>query len=83
MAVELHNAFLWTCEECGRDNFARTVTVDPANMLPVDREDYKDAVRAWGEGSPMVDVFCLMAPDTVTCGHCGVTVDVDMPDDFD
>jgi len=24
--VELHNAFVWDCESCGRENFVRAVT---------------------------------------------------------
>lgn len=27
--VQLHTAFTWTCEECGQDNFERSVTLEP------------------------------------------------------
>jgi hypothetical protein len=69
--VELHQAFTWTCESCGRDNFERGVTVAPESVdldeLPDTEET--ESIRMWiaegGEG-----VF-VVAPDWVTCGHCG------------
>lgn len=59
--VELHQAFQWTCEECGRDNFARAVVPESLEgQIPegLELEDF--------EGGQWVT-----APNRVTCEHCG------------
>lgn len=61
-SVDLHQAFLWTCDDCGRDNFERAITVDPESIHP---DDLAEAREAFGDG-----IF-LKAPTRVTCEHCG------------
>jgi hypothetical protein len=71
--VELIQAFLWTCEDCGRDNFERGITISPESIDPEDPPDTPgadpDTIRDWleagGEGGFVV------APDQVKCRHCG------------
>jgi hypothetical protein len=71
--VELHQAFHWICDACGRDNFERAITVDPASIdaedLPIEDPDRAEAIRDWinnaGEGD------FVQAPEDVTCLHCG------------
>lgn len=71
--VELHAAFVWTCDDCGRDNFTRGVTVAPESIDPGDLPDARnadaEAIGEWLESGGGGDF--LMAPDAVTCGHCG------------
>jgi hypothetical protein len=68
--VELVQAFLWTCDDCGRDNFERAITVSPESISPdnlpesVDPEILEQWTSAGGEGCFM------MAPDRVKCSHC-------------
>jgi len=62
--VELHPAHVWTCEECGRDNFCRGVVAE------FDSEDRAEFVETFGE-KPLPG-FWMTAPTEVTCGHCGV-----------
>ena len=68
--VEMNQAFVWTCDDCGRDNFERAIVVAPESIdlddLPdsVDPESIREWAEAGGEG-----VFA-MAPDRVTCRHC-------------
>ena len=70
--VELHQAFLWTCDDCGRDNFARAVTLAPESVDPDDLPgDLADEVREWVESGG--DGAFLASPDRVTCDHCGAT----------
>ena len=77
--VELHLAFEWTCEECGRGNFASAVTLAPEsidrNNLPnvagLDPEHITEWLDAGGQGDFMT------APTRVTCGHCGEKFDVE------
>lgn len=69
--VDLVQAFLWTCDECGRDNFERGITVSPESIHPedipwvADSESVREWLEAGGEGA------WLMAPDHVKCRHCG------------
>lgn len=63
-SIELHPAFVWTCEDCGRENFTRVVRLEPElvpDLIPEDR-------RAEVEGRE--GDWCL-APDRVTCAYCG------------
>lgn len=64
--VELHPAYSWTCDECGRENFARAVVPESLEgELPegFDDEAY-DGVQ-W-----------IMKPERVTCSACGAEFDV-------
>lgn len=71
-SVELHQAFLWTCNSCGRDNFARAVTLEPAS---IDLDDEPEEVREWlADGQ---EGAWLTTPDRVTCGHCRAEFDVE------
>lgn len=79
--VELVQAFVWTCDDCGRDNFERAVTVAPesisADDLPdgIDPEMMREWAESGGEGA------FAMAPDRVLCRHCTAsfgTVHADM-----
>jgi rubredoxin len=71
-AVELHQAFLWTCEECGRDNFERAITIAPESIDPDDLpsvlglepEEVKEWMESGGGGS------WTTAPTHVCCPHC-------------
>jgi hypothetical protein len=71
--VELHQAFLCTCEDCGRDNFARAIELDP---MMVAEDDYPAAVDAHPEAAQEWleaggEGVWLVAPEKVKCGHCG------------
>jgi hypothetical protein len=58
--AELTTAFMWICEDCGRDNFERAVVLSTEEAKA---KGYPEELLADGE-------FCR-APDKVTCGHCG------------
>jgi rubredoxin len=62
--VEMRAAFAWTCDECGRDHFARAVAAPLARVLSEvsddDREAVEDMPGDW-----------VMAPDRVQCPDCG------------
>ena len=61
--VEMVPAFLWTCPDCGRDNFERSVVVElsPEEMQEL-REDH--GVEVWEQGE------FLSCPKAVVCQHC-------------
>lgn len=64
--VELRPAFAWTCEECGRDQFASTIVAELSD------ED-KAALKAQFGADPFEDGYFLTNPDEVTCPDCGAT----------
>lgn len=69
--VELRQAFMWTCDECGAENFARAIAVESKTQQEVEEqirgdlglEEYESIPE--GHGGQFV-----MAPTTVTCTHC-------------
>lgn len=69
--IELHQAYQWDCDNCGRENFARAVVVelnpddpDDAEMIAIAKEE-NEGLR--GEWTP----FWVTTPDEVACAHCG------------
>lgn len=69
--VELHNAHVWDCEECGRENFCRSVTVE---MNPDDPRDAELIALAKAECEEIggdVNSFWQSEPEVVVCSHCG------------
>jgi hypothetical protein len=76
--VELLRAFLWTCDDCGRDNFERAVTISPESIDPenlpevpgLDRETLQEWIESGGQGE------WVTAPRHVRCKHCNARFDV-------
>lgn len=78
--VEMHNAYLWVCDSCGRDNFERAIIAE----LPEDEQEemfrefhgmekYEPLPENWKD-------FAMMCyPDSVKCGHCGEWFDTEAP----
>ena len=60
--TELHLAYVWDCDTCGRENFERAIVYEPS---PEDREDAKDAGEEFASGHWMT------RPENVECKHCG------------
>lgn len=63
--VELHQAFFWTCNQCGKDNFIYAVTVR------LSEEQVQEVVKErggtedfWRNGA------YLQTPNKVTCKFC-------------
>lgn len=71
--VNLSPAYVWDCEECGRENFQRAVSV---KLDPNDDGDAETIRRIHGlsEGEPIpptLGVGMMTRPSRVTCKHCG------------
>lgn len=76
--VELHNAYQWDCEECGKENFCRAVTVE---MTPEDIEEMQ--AEHGGDSEDWQTGEWMTRPDEVTCAHCGKTFETtDHEDDL-
>lgn len=73
-SVELHQAFMWDCPECGRENFARAVTfpMTPEERAELEEEAGVNAGGCW-----------LAAPTEVNCAHCHHQFNTENPEDFD
>lgn len=70
--VELIQAFLWTCDECGHDNFERAITVSPESIdlenLPVTTFEEAEEIKAFLEEGGEGDF--VSAPNRVRCKFC-------------
>lgn len=71
--VELWPAHGWTCDECGRDNFCRGVTME------ISEEDRVMFLAEFGDDTP--DGQWMLAPEHVECVHCGAAFDTESQDD--
>lgn len=66
--VELRCAYEWTCDECGKDNFARAISVA---LTP---EDVEMMIAEYGvEPEECQNGSWLTRPDEVVCAYCGET----------
>ena len=65
-SVELHPAFIWDCNECGRENLTRTVLGD------FDQETLHDMREQHGI-TEYESGDWYTAPTTVRCRYCGGT----------
>ncbi len=73
--VELHQAFTWICDDCGRDNFSRAIRVEPES---IEGQEIAQLVnRAVAEANEatetlglMVNGDWIMAPEVVRCTYC-------------
>lgn len=72
--AELHAAFAWDCDSCGRENFVRAVTVE------MSQEDIEGMIAEHG-GDPedWRTGHWESRPDEVTCQHCGTEYEVFEP----
>ena len=76
-SVELHQAFVWTCDDCGRDNFERSVVYEP---LASEKDEHLRLLHGLGADESIpetLDCDLVTAPDRVACSHCGARFDVD------
>lgn len=65
--VELHVAYLWDCDACGRENFCRE-QFGLVHMTPEDYEGLPDDVEITDD--MLGDLLFPGEPDTVTCAFC-------------
>lgn len=69
--IELHPAYQWDCDSCGRENFARAVV---AELNPENPEDAELIEIARAESEHLIgDIkpFWMTEPEEVVCAHCG------------
>lgn len=85
MKAELHAAFVWDCDECGRENFVRAIegNIDEAALESAENRIVGDLVAP----AELVDdelraEFLVqrisLAPDFVYCQSCGKSFPVEI-----
>lgn len=61
--IELHPAFVWDCDDCGRENFVRSIVGEfDAETMQEMRDDHGITEYESGEWHT--------APSSVKCQHC-------------
>jgi hypothetical protein len=82
-SVELLPAFLFVCDECGRDNFSRMHRIEPESL-----EGTEIAEEIGRENAELAETFGLtvggdymVMPDEVVCEFCGTVFEVNDGDE--
>ena len=73
--VELHQAWMWDCPKCGRENFERAVAWEASP------EDMQDAREALDMPDGTTGDFTTQ-PEEVECKHCKAEFPVEEPRDL-
>ena len=64
MKVELHLAWMWDCEDCGRENFIRAVEMS--------KEEIREEIESELEDEDIDNIDSVVdAPEMVKCQFCG------------
>ena len=67
--VEIHPAWWFACEACGRDSFVRGVI---ANLSP---DEASEAREHYDLPEDEAGDF-MQVPDSAVCTHCGATMEI-------
>jgi predicted nucleic acid-binding Zn ribbon protein len=67
--IELHPAFVFDCDECGRENFVREIVEEHD-------EETDSELRSEHSIEPYEEGHWVLTPTTVTCQHCNADFDV-------
>ena len=71
--VEMHQAYVWDCNQCGRENFERAIEFDGPQEEKDEMLRQMGAIDEWQSEADLPDgvgIGLQMAPDKVTCKHC-------------
>jgi|MGYP000857371317 hypothetical protein len=79
-SVELHDAFFFSCEECGKDNFVRSISISPEELEDTEDQAILDemttAMREIAENFKEEGLILeqgqklMLCPRFVTCQFC-------------
>lgn len=75
MKVALNPAYSWDCDNCGKENFQRSISM---YLDPNDEDDASVIERMHGEVDPGRKYCVQTSPDNVTCQYCGRTFEADI-----
>ena len=77
--VELHQAFMYDCPECGRENFVRAIHIETSDEEQDDMIRLLAGIEDWEEVPDDLHGMFLVAPSNVTCEHCGEELETAPP----
>lgn len=72
--VELHSAFMFCCDSCGRDNYFQGIPATVEEIAELMEDGCLEMVPPSGVGM-------LRVPDEVECYHCQARFAVELPGD--
>lgn len=68
--VELHEALVWTCDDCGRDNYENCIQGD-VDLSDDEKAELRKVFGLEPGDSARIGMECQWVPLSVECGHCG------------
>lgn len=78
--IELNPAWTWDCDDCGRENFARSISAVFTEAECIDMRKHMGLeADEWKAETPteFVEKYgWQMQPDNVKCAHCGASFEV-------
>lgn len=98
MHAELHAAWAWDCDQCGRENFVRAIegNIDEAALAADENQvvgllaapdvvetdvETEDGERLME--SEVLQQVIVIAPQHVTCTHCGSSFKTELPSELE
>lgn len=70
--VEMHPAYEWTCEECGRNSFVSCIVCELTHEDRIDQARHMGLIDEFSETVPdELQGEFVSYPESVTCPHCG------------
>tara|TARA_Y100000310_G_scaffold326019_1_gene390344 strand:- start:591 stop:884 length:294 start_codon:yes stop_codon:yes gene_type:complete len=69
--IELHQAFFWDCEMCGKENFERAIALEMTRDEKTEIFRDMGELESYEELPPEFDIDLLSAPKKVKCKYCG------------
>lgn len=83
--AELHAAYSWDCDECGKENFVRGVEAnldEPVAKCIEDQDQidlhYQCIAEPDATESDYLITAIVIAPKKVTCAHCNKTFETEL-----
>jgi hypothetical protein len=71
--VELRHAFIWTCENCGRDHFERAIELDHEAVRESLKREVANVGKVLDKAGLSHGGSFVMEPTHVACSFCGAT----------
>lgn len=82
--ARLLTAYVWDCEHCGAENFARAVVAELCDDHREELYRHFHHLEAWEELPTRWREFEIVThPDTVTCRSCGMEFEAKCDDEAD
>ncbi len=68
--IELHQAWVWDCDECGRENVAHGMTADTSNWSDEEKQEMAAMLECESSDEFVIEAMLIAQPVQVTCRFC-------------